>query len=63
VHAVAVATRLPVALERHGGWGEHTLALPEGSWRNALTGHGVDGGTVRLADVLSDLPVAFLLRA
>jgi len=62
VHAVAVATRLPVALERHGGWGEHTLALPEGSWRDALTGRGAEGGTVPLADVLADLPVAFLVR-
>jgi (1->4)-alpha-D-glucan 1-alpha-D-glucosylmutase len=62
VHAVAVATRLPVALERHGGWGEHTLALPEGSWRDALTGRGTEGGTVPLADVLADLPVAFLVR-
>jgi (1->4)-alpha-D-glucan 1-alpha-D-glucosylmutase len=63
VHAVAVATRLPVALERHGGWGEHTLALPEGAWRNALTGRELDGGSVRLADLLTDLPVAFLVRS
>ncbi len=63
VNAVAVATRLPVALERHGGWGEHTLALPEGAWRDELTGRGIAGGTVRLGDVLADLPVAFLLRA
>ena len=63
VNAVAVATRLPIALERHGGWGEHTLALPEGAWRDDLTGRKIAGGTVRLADVLADLPVAFLLRA
>jgi (1->4)-alpha-D-glucan 1-alpha-D-glucosylmutase len=63
VEAVAVATRLPVALERHGGWAEHTLALPEGSWRDILTGRGTDGGTVPLADVLAELPVAFLVRS
>jgi (1->4)-alpha-D-glucan 1-alpha-D-glucosylmutase len=62
VTAVAVATRLPVALDRHGGWGEHTLALPEGTWRDELTGRELPGGTVRLADVLADLPVAFLVR-
>ncbi len=62
VNAVAVATRLPVALDRHGGWGEHTLALPEGTWRDELTGRELPGGSVRLADVLTDLPVAFLLR-
>jgi (1->4)-alpha-D-glucan 1-alpha-D-glucosylmutase len=62
VNAVAVATRLPVALDRHGGWAEHTLALPEGSWRDLLTGRELPGGSVRLADVLADLPVAFLTR-
>jgi (1->4)-alpha-D-glucan 1-alpha-D-glucosylmutase len=62
VEAVAVATRLPVALDRHGGWGEHTLALPEGGWRDELTGRELAGGTVRLTDVLTDLPVAFLTR-
>ncbi len=63
VHAVAVTTRLPVALERHGGWGEHTLALPEGTWQDVLSGRELPGGSVRLADVLADLPVAFLVRA
>ena len=62
VNAVAVVTRLPVALDRFGGWGEHTLALPEGAWRDELTGRDVPGGSVRLADLLSDLPVAFLVR-
>jgi (1->4)-alpha-D-glucan 1-alpha-D-glucosylmutase len=63
VNAVAVATRLPVALDRHGGWGEHTLTLPEGSWHDLLTGRELPGGSVPLADVLADLPVAFLVRA
>jgi (1->4)-alpha-D-glucan 1-alpha-D-glucosylmutase len=62
VNAVTVATRLPVALDRHGGWGEHTLALPEAAWRDVLTGRELPGGSVRLADVLADLPVAFLAR-
>lgn len=60
VSAVAVATRLPVALARHGGWGEHTLSIPEGSWRDLLTGRQVDGGSVRLGDLLDRLPVALL---
>ena len=61
--AVVVATRLAVSLERLGGWGEHTVAVPEGSWRDLLTGEEVTGGTLRLADLLSDLPVALLVRA
>jgi (1->4)-alpha-D-glucan 1-alpha-D-glucosylmutase len=59
---VAVATRLPGSLERLGGWGEHTLALPAGSWRNAFTGAQVPGGSARIADVLAGLPVALLVR-
>jgi (1->4)-alpha-D-glucan 1-alpha-D-glucosylmutase len=59
---VAVATRLPVALTRRGGWGEHTLTLPEGRWRDVFTGATVDGGSALLAAVLTDLPVALLLR-
>ncbi|NIZ89788.1 malto-oligosyltrehalose synthase [Kineococcus rubinsiae] len=59
---VAVATRLPGSLERLGGWGEHTLALPAGTWRNAFTGVEVPGGSARFADVLDGLPVALLVR-
>jgi (1->4)-alpha-D-glucan 1-alpha-D-glucosylmutase len=61
--AVVVATRLAVSLDRLGGWGEHSVALPAGRWRDALTGAEVDGGTVRLADLLDALPVALLVRA
>ncbi|NAZ85266.1 malto-oligosyltrehalose synthase [Kineococcus indalonis] len=60
--AIAVTTRLPVSLQRHGGWGEHTLSLPEGTWRDEFTGATVPGGAVRIADVLGDLPVALLVR-
>jgi (1->4)-alpha-D-glucan 1-alpha-D-glucosylmutase len=60
---VAVATRLPVALARHGGWGEHVLTLPDGTWTDRFTGHTIRGGTgSRLADLLADLPVALLAR-
>ena len=60
---VVVATRLQVALERNGGWGAHTVALPEGRWRDELSGAEVEGGTTALAELLADLPVALLVRA
>jgi (1->4)-alpha-D-glucan 1-alpha-D-glucosylmutase len=63
VAAVAVATRLPVALERHGGWGEHTVTLPEGGWTDVLSGREVQGGSLRLDELLGELPVAFLVRS
>jgi (1->4)-alpha-D-glucan 1-alpha-D-glucosylmutase len=62
VRAVSIATRLPVALARYGGWGEHTVSLPAGSWTDLLTGRQVDGGSVRLAGLLADLPVCLLVR-
>ena len=62
VSAVAVATRLPLALARRGGWGEHTLSLPPGPWRNLLTGRTIEGGSVALAPLLDRYPVAILAR-
>ena len=61
---VTLATRLGRELADLGGWGEHTVALPEGVWTDVLTGRTFDGGlAARIADVLVDLPVALLLRA
>jgi (1->4)-alpha-D-glucan 1-alpha-D-glucosylmutase len=57
---VVVATRLPVGLERRGGWQGTTLDLPEGRWRDLLTEREVTGGD--LASLLSRLPVALLVR-
>jgi (1->4)-alpha-D-glucan 1-alpha-D-glucosylmutase len=53
-----------VGLERRGGWGDTTLALPSaGPWRDELTGCTHDGDAVRLADLLADFPVALLRLA
>ena len=60
---ITVVTRLAVALERLGGWGEHTVVLPDGIWQDRLTGWTVPGGAVRLTDLLDVLPVALLVRA
>ncbi len=61
---VAVATRLSVALERAGGWGSHTVAVPSGRWENLLTGqvHVSGEGGLSLATLLETLPVAVLVR-
>jgi (1->4)-alpha-D-glucan 1-alpha-D-glucosylmutase len=61
VRAVTVATRLPVALSRHGGWGEHTLTLPAGDWTDLLTGRRFAAGSTAPAELLTDLPVALLV--
>ena len=58
----AVATRLPIGLERAGGWGAAAVALPEGRWRDRLAGRVVEGGLLPLAELLAGLPVALLVR-
>lgn len=60
VRAVTVVTRLALGLARHGGWGDAVVALPAGTWRECLTGRVVEGGNVRLADLLEHHPVALL---
>lgn len=59
LRVIAVATRRPIALERSGGWGDTTLTLPEGTWRERLTGKEYSG-TVPLVDLLAVLPTALL---
>lgn len=56
--AITVVTRLPVGLERRGGWGDTALELPAGRWRDVLTDRVTDG---RLADLLATSPVALLV--
>ncbi|GAA1388674.1 malto-oligosyltrehalose synthase [Luteococcus peritonei] len=57
---VALATRLPVGLQRRGGWGETTLELP-GSWTDQIGGATVDG-QVPVGQLLDWRPVALLVR-
>ncbi|AXT85532.1 malto-oligosyltrehalose synthase [Aeromicrobium sp. A1-2] len=60
---VAVATRLPVGLERRGGWGDTTLVLADGEWTDVLTGASVDGGAVSVSALLRRYPIALLVRS
>ena len=59
--AVVVATRLPLALERAGGWGDTVVLLHGGTWRDVLTGLELQVGEVRLAELLATYPVALLV--
>ncbi|HET6294617.1 MAG TPA: malto-oligosyltrehalose synthase [Kribbella sp.] len=61
--AITLATRLPVALHRLGGWGDSTVVLPEGDWQDVLTGRPVGSGAARINELLGDLPVALLARS
>jgi (1->4)-alpha-D-glucan 1-alpha-D-glucosylmutase len=60
---VVVATRLPVCLAADG-WGDTALQLPNGAWRDLLTGERVVSDVAGIAAdrLLARLPVALLLR-
>jgi (1->4)-alpha-D-glucan 1-alpha-D-glucosylmutase len=60
---VVVATRLPARLAEHG-WGDTALQLPNGAWRDLLTGERFvsDVAGVAADVLLARLPVALLVR-
>jgi (1->4)-alpha-D-glucan 1-alpha-D-glucosylmutase len=57
-----LVTRAPRRLEVAGGWQDATLTLPEGLWRDELTGFLYGGDENLCADVFSRYPVALLRR-
>ena len=58
----AVVTRAPRRLVDGGGWKDHTVTLPEGTWRDELTGRMHMGGAdVACSDLFAQLPVALLV--
>jgi (1->4)-alpha-D-glucan 1-alpha-D-glucosylmutase len=57
---VTVVPRLILGLG--GSWGETTLTVPAGRWHNVLTSDTVDGGEVRLAELLGRAPIALLAK-
>jgi (1->4)-alpha-D-glucan 1-alpha-D-glucosylmutase len=60
--ALTLATRLPVGLERDGGWRDTAVELPA-AMRDELTGARYPAGTVSVAAVLGTYPVALLVPA
>ena len=62
---VLVVTRRPGELDRLGGWGRHTVSLPEGRWLDVLNRHGGprEGGSTAAEELLGQLPVALLRRS
>jgi malto-oligosyltrehalose synthase len=61
-NAVTVATRLPAGLRRIGGWADTAVTLPEGRWRDMLTGTTHTGTKLLLSALMRQLPVALLVR-
>ena len=57
---VAVAPR--ATLDR-GPWGDTRVPVPEGTWRDVLTGRVARGRELAMSDLLAGFPVALLERA
>jgi (1->4)-alpha-D-glucan 1-alpha-D-glucosylmutase len=57
---VTIALRWPILLR--SGWQDTVVQLPEGRWRDVLTGSEFDGGEQRIQAVLAHAPVALLER-
>ena len=61
--AVTVVTRMPLGLSSHGGWGDTTVALYDGTWRDVVSGRTFEvAGGLAVGDLLTALPVALLVR-
>jgi (1->4)-alpha-D-glucan 1-alpha-D-glucosylmutase len=59
---VTVAPRLPIGLERGGGWKETTIRLPEGVFHNELGERSRQwSGSVEVAHLLGGFPIALLV--
>jgi (1->4)-alpha-D-glucan 1-alpha-D-glucosylmutase len=58
-----VVTVVPrFVLKRRGEWGDTRVLLPDGAWRNELTGEEVAGGPASVGRMLAQFPVALLAR-
>jgi (1->4)-alpha-D-glucan 1-alpha-D-glucosylmutase len=58
---VTIATRLPVGLERRGGWRDTEVEVGDGAWRDVLTGRTWRGPRLQVGEALGSLPVALLI--
>jgi (1->4)-alpha-D-glucan 1-alpha-D-glucosylmutase len=58
--AVTITTRFPLGLEERGGWGDTAVMLPNRAVIDLISGRTFTGGLLKLADLLTDYPVALL---
>jgi (1->4)-alpha-D-glucan 1-alpha-D-glucosylmutase len=58
-----VATLVPrISIRRGNEWGDTTISLPKGEWRNELTGENFAQCNFKVAELLNEFPVALLSR-
>ncbi|CAN5281183.1 malto-oligosyltrehalose synthase [Frigoribacterium sp. UYMn621] len=59
--AITIATRLPIGLDREGGWGDTSVIVAGRPVTDVFTGRQFEGGTLLLSEVLERYPVALLV--
>ncbi|MET4781413.1 malto-oligosyltrehalose synthase [Glaciihabitans sp. UYNi722] len=59
--AMTVATRLPLGLERAGGWGDTSIALAGRPVTDLISDRRFEGGELQIGDLLKKYPVALLV--
>jgi (1->4)-alpha-D-glucan 1-alpha-D-glucosylmutase len=57
---IVVAPRHSLIL--NGAWGDTVVTIPQGNWRNLLTGERIEGGETMIEQLLREFPVALLTR-
>ncbi|MBV8551536.1 MAG: malto-oligosyltrehalose synthase [Acidobacteriaceae bacterium] len=63
---IAIAPRLVWKLGgglRTMKWDDTFLEVPPGQWKDEISGTGINGGNVQLAELLSTFPIALLVKA
>ncbi len=59
-NVITLVPRFTIKLREN--WGNTGVALPQGEWRNRLTGGVISGGRVSVEALLREFPVALLVR-
>jgi (1->4)-alpha-D-glucan 1-alpha-D-glucosylmutase len=60
--AITLVTRLPLGLARDGGWRDTAVALPPGTYHDAISGAMISSdGSVPVGAILGSYPVALLV--
>jgi (1->4)-alpha-D-glucan 1-alpha-D-glucosylmutase len=61
--AITLVTRLPLGLQRGGGWRDTAVVIPAGRYQDVLTGLVFSSaGSLPVGDVFAGLPVALLVK-
>ena len=59
---LTVTQRFPLTLGASEAWGNTSITVPAGAWKNRLSGEQLQGGEVLVRNLFESFPVALLVR-